>query len=58
MWAKLDSILPPDVTTSAYFEGFFAAYGQPGSLTEFFELFSEWQPPLAMPLPGANGATG
>ena len=45
MWVKLDSILPPDVTTSDYFEDFFAGYGQPGYLGEFFELYSEYEPP-------------
>jgi Concanavalin A-like lectin/glucanases superfamily len=45
MWVKLDSILPPDVTTSDYFEAFFAGYGEFGSSTAFFSLFSEHQPP-------------
>ena len=45
MWVKLDSILPPDMTTSTYFESFFAGYGQPGSSAEFFSLFSEYEPP-------------
>jgi hypothetical protein len=58
MWVKLDSILPPDVTTSAYFEGFFAGYGQPGSLTEFFELFSEWQPPYGNALTWSQWGDG
>jgi Concanavalin A-like lectin/glucanases superfamily len=45
MWVKLDSVLPPDLTTSEYFEDFFAGYGQPGYLGEFFELYSEYEPP-------------
>ena len=45
MWVKLDSILPSDVTATEYFEDFFAGYGQPGYATEFFELFSEYEPP-------------
>jgi hypothetical protein len=45
MWVKLDSILPPDVTTTDYFEDFFAGYGQPGYLGEFFELYSEYEHP-------------
>ena len=45
MWVKLDSILPPDLTTTTYFESFFAGYGQPGSSAEFFSLFSEYEPP-------------
>ncbi len=46
MWVKLDSILPPDVASSGYFEAFFAGYGQPGYSTEFFELLAEYQPPF------------
>ncbi len=45
MWVKLDSVLPPDVTASTYFEAFFAGYGQPGYSGEFFSLFSEYEPP-------------
>jgi hypothetical protein len=45
MWVKLDSILPSDVTTTDYFEDFFAGYGQPGYSGAFFELFSEYEPP-------------
>lgn len=45
MWVKLDSILPPDMTASAYFESFFAGYGMTGSLGTFFSISTEYQPP-------------
>jgi Concanavalin A-like lectin/glucanases superfamily len=45
MWVKLDSILPPDVPTSAYFESFFAGYGDFGSGSSTFQIESEYEPP-------------
>ena len=45
MWVKLDAIIPANEPTIAYFESFFAGYGNFGTSTEAFLLFAEYQPP-------------
>jgi hypothetical protein len=45
MWVKLDSIVPSDNPTTAYFESFLAGYGNFGMFAQTFHLIGEYQPP-------------
>ena len=45
MWVKLDATVPADNPTIAYFESFFAGYGNFGTSAAAFLLFAEHEPP-------------
>lgn len=50
MWVKLDSLVPADNPNIAYFESFFAGYGNFGVGSSAFVVYAEHQPPYGTAL--------